>query len=171
MTSDNTVPSHDWEQRVAALWDSYGDDTEPVGFRARMAELAAELPAGHPRALFELASASDATDEEAEAAAYYERALAAGLSGGKRREAVIQYGSTLRNLGRAAEAVEVLYAERAAHSDRLDDPLAAFLALALHDAGREKEALALALATLAPHLPQYARSVTYYAHELSAEGP
>ncbi|MFI6642407.1 tetratricopeptide repeat protein [Streptomyces sp. NPDC050504] len=168
----NTTPlPPGWDERVAALWDAYDGDDEPVAFRARTAALAAELPAGHPRALFELASASDATGEEAEAAAYYERALAAGLSGDKRREAVIQYGSTLRNLGRAAEAVDLLYAERAAHSDRLDDPLAAFLALALHDAGRGEEALALTLTTLAPHLPQYAKSVRYYANELHSEGP
>jgi hypothetical protein len=48
----------------------------------------------------------------------------------------------------------------------LGDAVAAFLALALTDAGREREAVALLLDTLAPHLPRYGRSVRDYAAAL-----
>lgn len=47
----------------------------------------------------------------------------------------------------------------AAGNDHLDDAVRAFLALALVDVGREREAVSLALAALAPHLPRYQRSL------------
>ncbi len=71
--------------------------------------------------------------------------------------------SSLRNLGRAAESVSLLEAERGRQSDQLDDAVAAFLALALIDTGREREAASLALQALAPHLPRYQRSLANYA--------
>ncbi|HEX5565634.1 MAG TPA: tetratricopeptide repeat protein [Streptomyces sp.] len=167
-----------WEQRVEELWAAF-DDHEPADFLARAEALVAELPPGDAAALFELASAHDATDREEEAAALYRQALAAGLPDGRRRRAVIQLASTLRNLGRPEESIDLLTAERDAASDGLDDTVTAFLALALADAGREREAAALALTALAPHLPLYTRSLTHYARALtddrsahrSADGP
>jgi hypothetical protein len=76
--------------------------------------------------------------------------------------------SSLRNLGQSAESVELLRAERDAGSDELDDALSAFLALALADVGREREALSIALRALAAHLPRYQRSVGTYAADLQA---
>jgi Tetratrico peptide repeat len=70
-------------------------------------------------------------------------------------------------VGQAAESVELLAAERDRASDELDDAVSAFLALALVDTGREREAVALALAALAPHLPRYQRSLANYARELA----
>ena len=99
----------------------------------------------------------------------YERALALGLSGERRRRAVIQMASSLRNLGRAEESVRLLRAEREAGSDHLDDAVSAFLALALADTGGEREAASLALEALAPHLPRYQRSLGRYARELRGE--
>jgi hypothetical protein len=43
-----------------------------------------------------------------------------------------------------------------------------FLALALVSAGRPREAAALALEALAPHLPRYQRSLGAYARDLVA---
>lgn len=157
-----------WERRVEALWAGF-DDSTPAGFLARAEELAAELPDGHPAAAYELASAHDALDGEERAAAYYRDALAAGLSGPRRRRAVVQYASTLRNLGRAEESIGLLTTERETTSDELDDAVEAFLALALADAGRAREATGLALAALAPHLAEYGRSVTHYARALRAD--
>jgi hypothetical protein len=74
--------------------------------------------------------------------------------------------SSLRNLGEAPESVRLLEAERDAGSDELDDAVSAFLALALADTGREREALSIALTALARHLPRYQRSVTNYAQDL-----
>jgi hypothetical protein len=127
-----------------------------------------ELPAGHAVGLFELASANDSTSREAQAAPLYRQALAAGLTGVRRRRATIQLASTLRNLGQAEESVALLRAEREAGSDALDDAVAAFLALALVDTGREREALGLALTALARHLPRYNRSLANYARALTA---
>lgn len=155
-----------WEQRMADLWAAF-DSLDPAGFLARVEALAAERPPGDAAALFERASAHDSTGHEARAEDLYRQALAAGLTGLRRRRAVIQLASTLRNLGRAEESVALLAAERDAGSDELDDAVAAFLALALADTGREREAAALALAALARHLPRYNRSLANYARALA----
>ena len=67
------------------------------------------------------------------------------------------------------ESVTLLTAELGQPSDELDDAVRGFLALALADVGRERDALSHALATLAPHLPRYQRSLAAYAAELSDE--
>jgi tetratricopeptide (TPR) repeat protein len=153
---------NDWERRIADLWAAI-DDCDPADFRARVQALTAELAPGNAIALFELASANDATGMGQQAAVLYRRALAAGLTGRRRRQAVIQLASTLRNLGQAEEGVALLRAERDAGSDELDDAVAAFLALALIDTGQEREAAALALAALSRHLMRYNRSPADYA--------
>jgi hypothetical protein len=97
-----------------------------------------------------------------------------GLDGGRRRQAVIQLASSLRVIGRAEESVALLTAEINAASDNLNEAVLAFLALALADIGREREAASLALAALAPHLPQYQKTVANYARlmvEPESAGP
>ncbi|RSS59924.1 tetratricopeptide repeat protein [Streptomyces sp. WAC01280] len=167
MTTDQA-----WEQRVTALWERL-DDHEPADFRALVAALAAERPAGDAAALFEQGAAHDSTGLPEEAVELYRRALDAGLTGLRRRRAVIQLASSLRNLGRPDRSVELLTAERGIPADRLDaDETAlsgavdAFLALALADTGRDREAASLALGALAPLLPRYNRSLTHYARAL-----
>jgi thioredoxin-like negative regulator of GroEL len=158
----------DWERRVAALWADMAA-FEPAAFLERMKALAAELPEGNPQALYELASAYDSTGHPAQAAPLYRQAFASGLTGSKHRQAVIQLASTLRNLGEAEESVALLTAERDRASDELDDAVAAFLALALVDVGREREATALALSGLARHLTRYGKSLENYAKDLAAK--
>ena len=155
-----------WERRVAELWAAF-DDREPTIFLADMRSLIGELPLDHPAALFELASAHDSLGQEAEAEPLYRAALEGGLDTFRRRRAVIQLGSTLRNLGRANEAVALLHHERGEPPDELDVAVAAFLALALADAGKPREALSIALGALAPHLPRYSHSLSNYAKALS----
>lgn len=161
MTTDSS-----WEQRIAALWSTI-DDYAPDDFLARVQALAAERPPRDALGPFELASAYDSTGYPEQAAPLYRLSLAAGLAGKRRRRAVIQLASTLRNLGQADESVALLSAEREAVSDELDDAVTAFLALALVDTGREREAAALALAALARHLPMYNRSLANYAEVIS----
>ncbi len=169
----------DWQRRVDEAWASFDGSGQaltgaaPTSYAAAEEEflalidrLAAELPAGDPRAAFERAGAYDSTGHSDLAVPLYREALAAGLSGGERRQAVIQLASSLRNLGEVGESVRLLTAERDAGSDELDDAVRAFLALALTDAGREREAVGIALTALAPHLRRYQRSVTNYASEL-----
>jgi len=52
-----------------------------------------------------------------------------------------------------------------------DGAVATFLALALVDLGREREAVAVALTALSKYLPRYKRSVARYAQELTDKLP
>ena len=169
MTNLNETRREGWEQRIAELWAAI-DDHDPTDFLERIQALTAELPSGNAIALFELASANDSTGHPEQAAPLYRQALAAGLAGERRRRAVIQLASTLRNLGQVEESVVLLTAEREAGSDHLDDAVYAFLSLALVDIGREREAAALALAALSRHLTRYKRSLANYVKALS-DGP
>ncbi|MFD8009361.1 tetratricopeptide repeat protein [Streptomyces sp. NPDC058955] len=160
-----------WEERVAALWDKI-DTYGPEEFRARIGDLAAERD-DDAVALFERGAAHDSTGMPVEAVTLYERALGLGLTGLRRRRAVIQLASSLRNLGRPDRSVELLTVERDLPAERLDaderalgPAVDAFLALALADTGRDREAAALALGALAPLLPRYNRSLAHYARAL-----
>ena len=159
------LPTPDWERRLLALWndlDALGDSE----FTQRMKRLVEELSPLDRVALFELGAACDSTGLPSEAVSFYERALAKGLSGLSRRRACIQMASSLRNLGNPARAAEILFAERRAPSDELDQAVAAFLALALVDLGREREAVAVSLGALSTYLPRYNRSLARYAEAL-----
>jgi hypothetical protein len=157
----------DWEQRLAELWATI-DDYDEQEFLTRIEALTAELPANSPVAAFERGSALGSTGHSDLAVPLYRRALDLGLDGRRRRQAVIQMASSLRNLGQSSESVELLRAERDAGSDELDDAVSAFLALALADVGPEREALSIALSALAAHLPRYQRSVGNDAADLQA---
>jgi tetratricopeptide (TPR) repeat protein len=152
----------EWEQRLAALWASLDDHGEDE-FMQRMEALVAELPADSAVGLYERASAFDSTGHSDLAVPLYRRALEVGLGDDRRRQAVIQLASSLRNLGQASESVALLTAERDAGSDELDDAVDAFLALALVDAGREREAVSVALLAVSRHMPRYQRSLRNYA--------
>jgi tetratricopeptide repeat protein len=156
-----------WEGRLAALWSTI-DDYEPRAFVAQVESLTAELPSGSAIGLFERASAQDSTGHSDLAVPLYRAALKAGLSGLRRRRATIQLASSLRNLGSAGEAADLLSAELHAPADELDGAVRAFLALALVDLGREREAVALSLAALSEYLPRYNRSLARYASEITA---
>lgn len=156
-----------WQADLTALWDDESiDDLERV---ERMAVLAPTAP--HPAlGLFELASAHDGAGLEAEAAALYEQAAAAGLAeidADLDAHRQIQHASTLRNLGRLDAALAMLrdapeHAEVGAARD-------AFIALTLHDAGRHDEALRVALEALVPTMPMYRRALADYAAMLTEE--
>jgi ribosomal protein S18 acetylase RimI-like enzyme len=161
-----TLPIADWEQRISDLWASIDDHSEEE-FLARMEELATELPADSAVAVFERASSFDSTGHSDLAVPLYRQALELGLDGERRRRAVIQLASSLRNTGRAPESIALLTAEQNAASDELDDAVSAFLALALVDVGREREAVSLALTALSRHLTRYQRSLANYAQEIS----
>jgi hypothetical protein len=161
-----TLASADWEGRNAALWDDL-DMLGPQEFTARMERLARELPQGDAVGLFERGASFDSTGSPGRAVPLYEAALAAGLGGERRRRAVIQMASSLRNLGEPQRALELLQAEAGCPSDGLDDAVATFTALTLVDLGREREAVGVALTALSAHLPRYTRSVARYAAELT----
>lgn len=157
-----------WEARVEALWESF-EDHAPEDFVAKIDALVAELPPGSASGLFERGSAQDSTDHPEAAVTLYKAALDAGLSGPNRRRATIQLASSLRNLGQAKAAADLLSAELQGESDELDGAVRAFLALALVDLGREREAVALSLTALSKYLPRYNRSLANYALELASK--
>lgn len=153
---------------MAALWQAI-DAYAPEAFVGEIDRLAAELPPGSAVAAFERGAARDSTGHPALAVSLYQQALDGGLDGTRRRRAVVQMASSLRNLGQAARAAELLGEELRRPNDELDDAVRAFLALALVDLGREREAVALCLTALSRHLPRYNRSLSRYAQGLSAE--
>lgn len=167
--------NQDWEDRVAAAWaslDGYGEDGA-ARFRALIDELVAELPEGSPLGPFERACAWDSTGHSDRAVPLYREALARGLgevSPYRTRRTKIQLSSSLRNIGRAQEGVDLLTPELTAPSDELDDAVRAMLALCLSSLGRDREGLSLVLGALAPHLPRYRRSMANYARLLTGPG-
>jgi hypothetical protein len=158
-------PGVDWERRIADLWARF-DEYDDASFRAHIDSLAGDLPASSAIGAFERACAFDSTGLPDRAVPLYRSALESGLTGVRRRRAVIQMASSLRNLGRAQESVALLSTELEATSDELDGAVRAFLALALVDVGREREAVATALMALSGFLPRYQRSLRGYAEAL-----
>jgi tetratricopeptide (TPR) repeat protein len=156
----------DWATRVAAVWTDAGGRPE-ADVEAAIEALVAERASDDAVAAFELAGVRDYVGREAEAEPLYRRALELGLEEPQRGQAVIQLASTVRNLGRPDEALTLLRDEFAGHPEHpLADAATAFGALALADAGAEREALVAALRALAPHLPAYGRAVSAYADDL-----
>ena len=159
-----------WEKQVSEAWATL-DERDEAEFLTLIENLVEELPPGDPDGLFERAAALDSTGHSDLAVPLYGQALDAGVSGERRRRAVIQMASSLRNLDRSQESVALLTAELTATSDHLDDAAKAVLALALTDVGREREAVSIAVGALAAHLPRYQRSMANYARLLVEPDP
>jgi hypothetical protein len=159
-----------WEARVAALWERL-DAMGREEFVQAMKDLAAECDPEDPVALFEVGGAHDSTGFTETAVGYYERAVAAGLSGVRRRRVSIQMASSLRETGHPERALEMIAEEKARGSDEYDGALAMCEALTLAKLGRDREGLSVALIALAPHLPRYQRSTVNYARGLIGLDP
>ncbi|CCH79658.1 Cyanophycin synthetase (fragment) [Nostocoides japonicum T1-X7] len=157
---------HEAEAAIAALWQ----DEDPERRIATAAALHAEH-AGDPRIAYEHGGTLDSAGRPDEAVPLYREALAGGLREPYRHRAVVQLASSLRNLGRVEEAVRLLDDVAAEHPDSLG--IAAFRALALHDAGRSDEALSVLIGTVAatstdPDVARYRRSLTAYGKDLTS---
>ena len=159
-----TADIDQWEAAVADLWGRF-DEFERDDGVAAMQDLADECPATDGRAAFELAGMYDSMGFEAQAGAEYERALERGLDEARHAQLAVQYGSTLRNLGRLDEAIAVLQAAPT-HESTGSAPRVV-LALALHSAGRTDEALRVAIEAQLDALPRYQRSMRNYAAALT----
>lgn len=131
-----------WEKCVAALWDRFDSLGRDEGIAA-MRELTDACPALDGRTTFELASMYDSMGCEAEAGTEYERALEPGLD---EAIAILSTAPTHESTGSAPRVV---------------------LALALHSAGREDEALRVAIESQIEALPRYQRSLRSYAAALT----
>ncbi|MEV0798182.1 tetratricopeptide repeat protein [Kribbella sp. NPDC050281] len=100
----------------------------------------------NPYVLYEVGGSYDTDGQEAKAIEYYERALP-GLSGETRRKCLLQYGSTLRNLDRFDDSLDVF--KKACAEFPESDSLRVFKALTLHAAGQKDKALASLLLVIA----------------------
>lgn len=154
-----------WEDRVAQLWDdaSVADEIRIE----RMLELAAHAPIA-ALGEFEVGGAYDSAGRELEADLHYRAAWAGRLGEhdpARAAQLAIQHASTLRNLGRIDEAIEIL--QSAPVHPSTGSARAVFLALALHSAGRSAEALRVVIEEIEPGLSLYRRSVRAYAAELT----
>ena len=109
------------------------------------------------------------TVDERTAIIHYEEAYRIGVPADLRRRFLVGFGSTLRNVGRAEDAVNVLAA--AVEQDPHYPAYAAFLALSLADAGHLKAAMATLLgcaldAARADAFDGYERALGAYHTEL-----
>jgi len=124
----------------------------------------------NPYVLYEVGGSYDTDGQEAKAVGFYERALP-GLSGEIRRKCLLQYGSTLRNLGRLDESLDMF--KKACAEFPESDSLRVFKALTLHAADRKDQALATLLLVIAdrvetPEIKRYEAAIRgnaeYLAH-------
>lgn len=152
----------EWDNRITAFWAA-ADDSRPGEMMRSMRALVDERPSDDPDALYEWASIHDFLGREREAVPLYRAALENGLNAPRRPQAVIQLASSLRSIGDADGAIALLENHPSDHIT--GDAAQAFLALALRDAGRNDEALRVALRALARTLPLYSRAVEDYAME------
>ncbi len=125
-------------ERVRALREA-GQHVEHF---AAAGALVTETP-GDPSAQLEAAFAHDRADLEHDAIRFYDEAYRLGVPDSYRRRFTVGYGSTLRNVGRIDDAVAILSDAIARDADY--PAYAAFLALALLDAGQPRAALAAML--------------------------
>lgn len=154
----------EWEASVKDLWAKFDSLGRDEGIAA-MRKLADACPATDGRAAFELAGMYDSMGFEVEAGVEYERALGLGLDDARHAQLAVQYGSTLRNLGRLDDAIAILSAAPS-HESTGSAPRVV-LALALHSVGRKDEALRVALEAQIDTLPRYQRSMRAYAAALT----
>ena len=131
-------------------------------------KLLAEYP-DNPYVLYEVGGSYDTDGQEEKAILYYERALP-GLSGDTRRKCLLQYGSTLRNLGRFDDSLDVF--KKACAEFPESDSLRVFKALTLHAAGHKDKSLATLLLVIAdrvdtPEIKRYEASIRGNAEHLA----
>jgi cyanophycin synthetase len=118
---------------------------------------------------YELGGEHDSAGREQEAIPHYERALELGLPDELVPRCLLQLASSLRNAGRADEALATFDDAIARYPD--DAALPLFRAFLLADLGREREALVAVLHLArtridAPEIRRYARSLENYTNDL-----
>ncbi len=112
---------------------------------------------GNARLVYEVGGSYDTAGREELAVGHYARALELGLDGELRRRCLLQFASTLRNLGRVDESLAMFDEAIAQYPDA--PSLRVFKALTLHAANRPNAAFASLLVKVADHLasPDIAR--------------
>lgn len=127
---------------------------------------------GHPEdslANYQCAWANDVLGREREAIPFYARAIAQGLAGKDLEGAFIGLGSSFRCIGRYDESVETL--QRGLVAFPANRTLQVFLAMALYNVGRHKEAMEVLLKNLVEtsgdaSIAEYRNALSNYAGQL-----
>jgi tetratricopeptide (TPR) repeat protein len=120
----------DWESIVAVGWGFADDEARLIEYFQNIAN----QNRASARAIFELANVLDYLGREAEAIPLYEEALRLELPAEFQAYALIQLGSSLRNVGRVNEAVQVLAKAEAAFPEY--PSISLFLGLSMYSEGR-----------------------------------
>ena len=131
-------------------------------------QLAAQAP-HDAQVQFETACTCDYLGLEADAVPYYQAALRGTLSPDDRQSALLGLGSTYRTLGRYADAEATLLQGVREFPD--GNAIKVFLAMALHNNGRSKQAVELLLKLLAATsgdaaIQDYRRAIELYAEDV-----
>jgi tetratricopeptide (TPR) repeat protein len=151
-------------ERIRALRQA-GDHE---GARSLAVELVA-VAAGDCELQYEAACVHDYLGREAAAIPFYLAAIADGLPPEQLRGAYLGLGSTYRALGQYPSAEQALSEGLTRFPDAAE--LKTFLAMALHNLGKSKQAVELLLTVIADtcadqHLCQYRKALMSYAHDI-----
>ncbi|MFA6960256.1 MAG: tetratricopeptide repeat protein [Opitutaceae bacterium] len=119
---------------------------------------------------YQLAWTFEVNGNFSEARPFYEKAITLGLAPNEHSGALIGLGSTLRELGEAQRAADVLRSGQLQFPDNRE--FDAFLSLALHDLGQHAEAMRLLLTLVTdttedPGLTAYQRALRHAANRLT----
>jgi tetratricopeptide (TPR) repeat protein len=135
-----------WETVVKNGWENKDDETKLIEYFLEVAE---KYP-NSARAKFELANAYDFTRQEETAISLYEDAISIGLDAECEAYALLQLGSSLRNVGRIDDAISIL--ADAEHRYPEFPSITMFLGMAMHDKNKNTEALRKTLNAMLRHL-------------------
>lgn len=105
---------------------------------------------GNARLLYEVGGSYDTAGDEQTAIGYYTQALAANLDGELRRRCLLQFASSLGNVGRFDASLAMF--DKAIAEFPESPSLLVFKALSLHESGSPNAGFALLLTTIADHL-------------------
>jgi tetratricopeptide (TPR) repeat protein len=136
--TDPTHLSPQLEQRLRSIFEARDREAMQPTIDAFL-EVLAEHP-GNAAVLYDVGGSYDTAGEEETALGYYEQAMDVGLSGDMLRRCLLQYGSTLRNLGRYDDSLAAL--DRALELYPRSESVRMWHALSLHAAGRSDAAVA-----------------------------
>lgn len=157
-----------FEERLAAAVALHESGDGGEGARSMLLELQRERP-DDATVNLQCARVHDKLGLEAEAVPLYERALEIGLEGPDLESALLGLGSTYRALGQYEKAVSTLQRGVESFPDR--PAMRVFLAMALYNNGRAKEACETLLRIISettsdPDIIAYKKAIDIYATDL-----
>ncbi|QDP39273.1 tetratricopeptide repeat protein [Radiobacillus deserti] len=154
-----------WETIVMDGWENKDDETKLIEY---FLEVVDKYP-NSARAKFELANAHDFTGQEKKAISLYEDAISTGLDAEYEAYALLQLGSSLRNVGRIDDAIRILSDAEQRYPEL--PSISMFLGLALHDKNRNADALrktlnVMLMKVITPDIERYRMALENYIKDI-----